>query len=551
MSARKHREALTAALGLAAVVALVAAPGAGAKAKGFSLGVAAGDVTASSAILWAHADKSGTTYVQLSSQGGFGACDKANSEAKVKAAKNNDNTVQKTVKKLDPDTAYKYRWCTPKGGKSDTGKFTTAPASNKNETIRFGLSGDQDARPVPGGSTPYWNNFEVWTQIQKQKNDFNVLLGDTIYSDSEVPGYGLSDVATTVAMKWAAYQINLAMKPWAKTRGSTAYYAHWDDHEFINDFSPSADNFPLSVGTVNIDGNELYDRGVEAFTDYNPVTYSSANGIYRSARWGKNLEIFFLDTRSFRSTLANYNGNCDNPPGSGNPDLAPTAPASTRSLFAPLVPQFNNPPPQSCLDAINDPNRTYLGRPQMEKFKQAIAKSSATFKVIFNELPIQQQYSNPYDRWEGYAAERTEILNFLHDNVKNVVFLSTDEHANLVLDARFCTLEDNCPQNSGIYDIVTGPVATATYSDEINTVLDNPNGGSLIQGAFLKPQPPNGIGEECAAIDQYSYAEVEVTKSQLKVDLLDQNGEPVRDIGERDNITPTTPSCASVVIPKQ
>jgi phosphodiesterase/alkaline phosphatase D-like protein len=542
---------VTTTIALAALVALVAAPAAGAKAKGFSLGVAAGDVTSDSAILWAHADKSGTTYLQLTSKGGFGACDADHSAAKVKASKDNDNTVQKTAKKLDAGTAYKYRWCTANGGKSDTGKFTTAPASNKNETIRFALSGDQDARPVPGGNTPYWNNFEVWDAIRNQKNDFNVLLGDTIYSDSEVPGYGLSDVATTVAMKWAAYQINLAMKPWSKTRGSTAYYGHWDDHEFINDFSPSADNFPLSVGTVNIDGNELYDRGVEAFTDYTPVTYSSKNGLYRSVRWGKNLEIFFLDARSFRSTLANYNGNCDNPPGSGNADLAPTAPASTRATFAPIVPQFNNPPPQSCLDAINSPNRTYLGKAQLERFKQEIEKSTATFKVIFNELPIQQQYSNPYDRWEGYAAERTEILNFLHDNVKNVVFLSTDEHANLVLDARFCTLETNCPQNSGIYDIVTGPVATATYSDEINAVLGNPNGGSLIQGAFLKPPPPNGIGEECAAIDQFSYAEVEVTKSQLKVDLLDQNDAPVRDTGERDNITPTTPSCASVVIPKQ
>ena len=58
------------------------------------------------------------------------------------------------------------------------------------ETIHFALSGDQDARPLPGGTTPYWNNFEVWSAILKQSNDFNVLMGDTIYSDTEVPGYG-------------------------------------------------------------------------------------------------------------------------------------------------------------------------------------------------------------------------------------------------------------------------------------------------------------------------------------------------------------------------
>ena len=30
--------------------------------------------------------------------------------------------------------------------------------------------------------------------------------------------------------------------------------------------------FPLSVGDVNINGEELYDRGVQAFTDYNPLS---------------------------------------------------------------------------------------------------------------------------------------------------------------------------------------------------------------------------------------------------------------------------------------
>ena len=28
-----------------------------------------------------------------------------------------------------------------------------------------------------------------------------------------------------------------------------------------------------------------------------------------------------------------------------------------------------------------------------------------------NELPIQQFYVDPYDRWEGYAAERTRLIS--------------------------------------------------------------------------------------------------------------------------------------------
>jgi phosphodiesterase/alkaline phosphatase D-like protein len=379
-------------------------------------------------------------------------------------------------------------------------------------------------------------------------------MGDTIYSDSEVPGYGLDDVALTVKQKWDAYKTNLAMKPWTKARGSAAYYSHWDDHEFVNDFSPSENTFPLGVGDVNESGQKLYKDGVAAFTDYNPVSYKKKTGIYRSVRWGKNLEVFFLDERSFRSTSADYQGVCDNPAGSGNPDLAPTAPQSTRDVFAPLVPQFSDPPPPACVAAINDPNRTMLGSSQLQKFEQAIEKSSATFKVIFNEVPIQQYYALPYDRWEGYEAERKALLGFLQQNVKNVVFMTTDVHANMVNDARFCTLEPSCPQDSGILDVTTGPIATASYAIEISDAIGNPDGGTIVHDGFLKRPPtgsePRGPGMQCAAIDQFSFAEATVTNKQLTIDLLDQNSAPVKDTGDRNDAA-AAPACAQVVIPKQ
>ena len=73
-------------------------------------------------------------------------------------------------------------------------------------------------------------------------------------------------------------------------------------------------------------------------------------------------------------------------------------------------------------------------------FTKAIQASTATWKVIVNEVPVQQYYALPYDRWEGYAAERERLLRFLQANVKNVVFLTTDTHANLVNEVRSRTL---------------------------------------------------------------------------------------------------------------
>ena len=144
--------------------------------------------------------------------------------------------------------------------------------------------------------------------MQAEGNDFNIGLGDTIYSDSEVPGK-LNPVALTVEQKWGKYRLNLGEEPLADLRGAAGFYSHWDDHEFINDFSPFESVF--SSGTI--DGQELYERGVKAFTDYAPVDFSSRDGLYRTQRWGKNLELFFLDERSFRSAKASKDGVCDNP----------------------------------------------------------------------------------------------------------------------------------------------------------------------------------------------------------------------------------------------
>jgi phosphodiesterase/alkaline phosphatase D-like protein len=533
--------------------ALALAPGAVADQEGFRYGVAAAEVKPHSAILWARTTAPGKVYLRIASPRKLGPCrpDRKVKRRWVKAKRKNDLTVQLRVRHLDQSSSYAYRFCRPGGGQSATGIFETAPGKHSEKPIRFALAGDQDARPLPGGDEPYWNDFEVWDRIRRRGNDFNVLLGDTIYSDTEVPGYTLDDVALTVAEKWRAYKANLSMDPWANARGRAAYYGHWDDHEFVNDFSRHENRFPYTndgvfQGVNRINGEKLYKRGVRAFRDYNPITYSKRGGIYRSYRWGRNLEVFFLDERSFRSAGAEYDGACDNPAGSGDPDLAPTAPQDVRDVFAALAPPLANPVSQQCLDAINDPERTMLGKRQLRLFKQDIGSSKATFKVIFNEVPIQQFYALPYDRWEGYAAERKNLLRFLDKEVDNAVFLTTDVHANMVNDARFNTLGGPGVKDSGILDITNGPIATETYSGEISGAVGNPAAGPLVTSLFFQPEPPSGVGMQCAATNQFSYAQVEVTSRRLTVDLLDDHDNRVINTGDASQLAP---ECDQVVIP--
>lgn len=496
------------ALTAAGLLAL-AAPSAFA-ARGFHYGVTAAEVTSKSAVVWARPDKAGRYRAQVATNRRFTRGVKSR---KVTATRRNDLTVQRRFRGLKSNRVYYYRF---KAGKrvSDVGRFRTAPSPRSNATIRFAWSGDEDAQPAAGSKKPFFGPMKAFGSMAREKNLFSINLGDTIYSDSEVANQGA--LAATVPQKWAKYKMNLATRNYRRIREASGMYNEWDDHEFQNDFSKP--EF----------GNTIYKAGVRAFRDYMPVSYHSATGLYRSFRWGKNVELFFLDERSFRSAKASANHVCDNPM-THQPDNAPTAPQRTRSLFAVLDPEFTQPVSPACLNTINDPNRTFLGRSQLALFERAVQHSSATWKVIVNEVPIQQFYALPYDRWEGYAAERTKLLTFLTQHVKNSVFLTTDVHATLVNDVRFQTLEQGGPKNSGIEEFTTGPVGTGTFSQEIDKAIGKPGSGQAVTSAFFKPPPPNGVGMQCANTNTFSFGQVTASAKTFKVRLLDQNGRPLKD----------------------
>ncbi len=478
-------------------------------AAGFGFGVAAGDVTTTSARLWTRSDETGRVTLRLSRKGHV--VQRYNSRADPA----NDNTVQVRAHDLRPGTRYRYAFQIGERV-SDTGVFETAPGPRLRRTISFAFSGDADGAPAPGSSGPFYNHFEVYARMNAERNDFNVNLGDTIYSDSEISGL---PPALNVADKWAKYRQNLSYANLQLLRRSAALYSEWDDHEFANDFS-------LAEG-----GAPLYDAGRKAFLDYAPASYGPRLGRYRKFRWGRNVELFILDERSFRSAKASAGTACENPFGSIRSDLAPTAPQRLRNAFGFVIPALRKPAPKACLDAIADPRRTFLGRFQLRRFLHDVRRSRATFKVILNETPIQQFYALPYDRWEGYAAERAKVLRYLKRRVKNVVFLTTDTHANMVTDVRLRTLEPGGPKGTGILEAVTGPVATKTFAREIDEATGLSGAGNTVGRLFFKPPPPAGVGMKCAALDVYSYDEVKVTSRRLTITPKDIAGRPVREPG--------------------
>jgi alkaline phosphatase D len=509
-------------LAFAALLALV--PAGSASAKGFSFGVAAGEITSSSAILWARPDSRRATMLEVATDRRFRDVVE---ERTVTPRRSDDNTVQALVRGLRPGRTYYYRWLQRGGRRSDVGRFETAPRASANRTVNFAFSGDADGFRFPGAALHYNSvlgspeplgaqSFGVYRRMAEEGNDFNVNLGDVIYSDSEVRNSG--PVALTTRQKWAKYRQNLAVRNLRTLRANTGHYPHWDDHEFVDDFS------------IPERGQAVYNAGVTAFRDYNPVTYSRSRGIYRSFRWGRNAEFFYLDLRSFRDAKASAGGVCNNPQ-TGRPDNFPTLPQERRNFLALFSSDLSQPVSQECKNRINDPNRSMLGSAQRQRFLEAIRRSTATFKIVMNEVTMQQYYAFNYDRWEGYAHERRQILESLQANgVKNVVFLTTDDHANHVNVVRMQTLEEGGPIDTPYQEFVTGPVSTRTFETQIDETTEEGNGDAL-RVAFLKPPPPAGVGMKCAALDVYSYAQVEVTRSQMTITAKNVNGDVVQEEG--------------------
>jgi phosphodiesterase/alkaline phosphatase D-like protein len=484
--------------------------------------VAAGEITPTSALLWTHAGDAGPVVVEIGHSDAGVSCAGGSRSLEAVADAANDNAVFARAARLRPSTRYVYRFCQGAAA-SAIGAFRTAPRAAARVPLSFAVSGDADGTIDPATGQPAYNRFEVYGRMTDERNAFNVNLGDVMYSDSAVAGV---PPALTLQDKWAKYRLNLTYPNLLALRAATGLYSHWDDHEFIDDFS---------VGQY---GRDLYNAGAEAFFDYNPVSYRPDVGLYRHFRWGRNLEIFLPDERSFRDPPASASSACRDPQ-TGRPDPFPLLPLRLRRSRFGIT--FDSP--AQCRAIIRDPARTMLGDAQLTAFERDLARSRATFKVILNEIPIMRIYVLPYDRWEGYEAEREQLLDFIRRaHVRNVVWITTDLHATMINDVLTTTFrEEGGSRDTGMDEVITGPVALKTFARDAGMKLGFPNAGELIRRFFKAPRPV-GLGMRCAALDAYSYVEVRVTSRTLTIYPKDDQGRPLRE-------RPGAPPCRPVVIP--
>ncbi len=422
-------------------------------------GVASGDVTQDSIVLWARSTFPGEVTFEYSTSADFRAI------AGTQTATVTDITqpVKVAVDGLASGIEYFFR-ATDAAGASEVGRFKTAAAIGEQTGLNFGVVGDWRGEIAP---------YPAVSNVAEKELDFFLLHGDTIYADDDSPGVlnpdgTPKDQAATLAEYRAkhseVYSDRFGKNFWADVRASTVIYGTIDDHEVTNDFAGGQTigtdprflaAFPEDDPTALINDSTLYENGLQAFQEYNPLrdefygetgdpVTAGERKLYRYNTFGSDGATFALDTRSFRDPAI---------PGPTNF----TDPAEVGAVLA----------------ATFTPGRTLLGQAQLSEFKQDLLDAQAagiTWKFVMVPEPIQNLFPGiNTDAYEGYNAERTEILKFVEDNnIENVVFVAADVHMTAVNNLTYQAAPFGPQIATSIWEITTGAVA---YEDPTGKFL--------------------------------------------------------------------------------
>jgi alkaline phosphatase D len=352
----------------------------------FSLGVQAGAMTASSALLWTRVEDGAPCVLRVWRDAGQAGQVLLLRETEVTPA---DGYVQARVEGLSPGARYRYGFFRRDGGgalaaRSALGRFRAAFEEGARRKVLVAAS-----TCTSFGNAPY-TSLEM---AAAEQPDLFLHLGDMSYNDG----------AFTVDEFRAKWRQTLTDPGYRAILSACGMYMTWDDHEIID----SSQYDPETMDP------ELLANGKRAFFETLAVEQGPEGRLWRSYRWGSSVEFFLVDSRSERRP-------------------------STR----------------------NTPEAIYIGREQMEWLKQALRDSPCHFKVILNSVPMTDLPGlwelAEGDRWEGYRAQRDELLTFLRGaGLRGVYFLSGDFHCGFV-----ARLDPPGGSGDAFWEIAVGPGAS-------------------------------------------------------------------------------------------
>jgi phosphodiesterase/alkaline phosphatase D-like protein len=412
------------------------------------LGVAAGDATSTSAILWTRAVDSAApanTSLMLeystvplppavlgSGAAIFSGITQLPGACTTDSTK--DYVCKLKVQGLAPNTVYFYRFVGPANETSNIGRFKTAPDSSASTPLHFAFSGDNDGLIRP---------YALASVIPSQSLDFYVNLGDVIYenasnlttsgthngqpwlnspsvtvsgSSSSLNGVPTSTGFATEAQLKADYEkkyrenflpVNVdGQNSLQVLYGAQGNYTTWDNHElgnrqYINGGAPAGGSVGGAAGTDMLTG-----RGVDARNNgagnpgnVNDVNNSLNDYMNRSTGF-RTLQSVFLNYQPIadRGTV----NNPSDPRTDGTKQLysaqqwgrnAIYINTDTRSYRDLRIKTADGSADDTSAPRANDPGRTYLGATQLAWLEQTLleAQNAGTpWKFVSISDPIDQ-----------------------------------------------------------------------------------------------------------------------------------------------------------------
>jgi len=415
--------------------------------------VAGGDVTADSAVLLLKADATGAATIEYSIDPAFGpgtvAVPLTIADVLVPA--------KTTIDGLLPATEYFVRATPPAGAIAET-RFRTLDPTLARGPVRIATLTDWQQSPP----------FTSVRNVPLRNPDVVLKLGDTIYADTEtraLPGIVQARTLTDFRIKHDEIISTAFGIPgddfMSSVYASAPIFNTIDDHELVDNFaggalpgeSPDAGDInpgepPLFTDPVPfVNRTQAYLDAMQAYREHHPMadTFWSGTGdprmdgvtkLYRHRVLNGSASITMLDSRSFRDV-----------------QLPPVAnPLDPAEIAAFLASTFT-------------PGRTLLGSAQLDRLKADLLADQAagvTWKLVVIPEPIQNfGFLNAEDRFEGYAAERTELLAFIDQaGIDNVVFVAGDFHGTIVNDLSYQLPAPGFPSVPiRAFEVVTGPVA--------------------------------------------------------------------------------------------
>lgn len=476
-------------------------------------GMQIGDVVSDRAIVWSRSDRPARMYVEWSAHENFRnshvvrgphALEVSDGTGRVDLRglpAGEELFVQVHFEALDQSAA---------SSEPLVGRFRTAPQGGRD--IRFVWSGDTAGQGW--GIDLDFGGMKIYETMREAQPDFFIHSGDNVYADGPLQPQ-VTDAAGNVIWRNAHLDAIPEKLKVAETldefRASYLYNRmddnvrrfsqevpqiwQWDDHEVVNNWSSSK---VLDDRYVEKNVEVLVANATRAFLEHAPMRFHSqdeSERVYRRIPYGRDLEVFVIDMRSYRAA----NGcNVEEKPG---------------------------------------PETVLLGETQIRWLKKSLERSRATWKVIASDMPLglvvgdgvdpdlgcprAENMANGDGPVRGREHEIADILRFIkRQSVDNVVWLTADVH--------YCAAHRYHPNRAQFQDFdpfwefVAGPLHAGSFGPN---ALDDTFGPEVV----FEMAPPEGQANlpPSAGLQFFGQVDIDHRSKDMVVALKDLEGREV------------------------